>query len=73
MNETGLGRDSFWPLTDNYCADEHRSEDELQTTEGEMCVFGAVRRTAGYRSSCWVGTQQRERMVVDPVNQYQKL
>ena len=26
------------------------------------------------RSRCWVGTaQQRERMVVDPVNQYQKL
>ena len=24
-------------------------------------------------SHCWVGTQQRERMVEDPVNQYQKL
>ena len=25
------------------------------------------------RSRCWVGTQQRQRMVLDPVNRYQKL
>jgi len=29
--------------------------------------------SATVRSRCWVGTQQRERMAVDPVNQYQKL
>ena len=38
MNETGLGRDSFWPFIENCCADEHRSEEDLQTTEDEMCL-----------------------------------
>ena len=36
MNETGLGQDSFRPLIVNFCAEEQRSEDELQTTDDEM-------------------------------------
>ena len=66
MNETGLGRDSFWPFIENCCADEHRSEEDLQTTEDEMCLVRcggllATERAGRGGGECWAASGKRER------------